>query len=56
MEDVTVYSTATRLFLDLMDVYERNGVHIPRKDQPLVRTALVELIRIVGNHYDRTDQ
>lgn len=51
-DDVTAYSTATRLFLDLLDVYQRKGIVIPRKDQQLIRKCLVEFVKIVGAHYD----
>ena len=51
-DDVTAYSTATRLFLDLLDVYQRKGIVIPRKDQPLIRKCLIEFVKVVGAHYD----
>ena len=52
LSDVTIYSTSTRLFLDLLDVYQRAGITIPRKEQPLIRNALTDFVRIVGRHYD----
>lgn len=52
LDDVTVYSTATRLFLDLLDVYQRKGIMIPRKDHQLIRQCLIEFVSVVGRHYD----
>lgn len=52
LDDVTVYSTATRLFLDLLDVYQRKGINVPRKDQQLIRKCMIDFVATVGRHYD----
>lgn len=52
LDELTIQSTSIRLFLDLIDVYESKGIFIPAEERPLVRNAITELIKIVGNHYD----
>lgn len=56
LDDLTIASTATRVFLDILDVYQRKGISIPRKDQRLVRKCLVEFITVVGRHYDHDSE
>lgn len=56
LSEVTINSTATSMFLDLLDVYQRNNIMIPRKDQQFIRKCLMEFVAIIGDHYGRKDQ
>lgn len=56
LSEVTIISTGTRLFLDLLDVLQRQNIRIPRRDQQLIRKAIIELVTIVGRHYDHGDE
>lgn len=52
MNELTLNSTAINIFLDIMGMFEREGIIIPEEDRPAIRKCITDLIRIIGKHYE----